>query len=184
MEKFSIETKKYALEANKAAEEGEHIEAVSQAKEKMRPGYSIVEIMLTIVIIAILIGGVYTAYQKIYLPTQADRASKKIETVIAGIERVKSRNGGVFPAYDGNIIDSSLLKNSLGGTQGTKDIQAWTYSCAAGTDTTLSLTSEPLDSAEKADLVVDNLNSEIAPWQASKDGANKITVSVDHVSCN
>ena len=149
----------------------------------MRDGYSLVELMLIIVIIAVMIDGIYTSFHKIYLSTQADRVVKKVSTVVAGIERVESRNGGVYPAYSGNIVNDTLLKNSLGGTKGTKDIQNWTYACTAGSDTTLTVTTEPMDNGEKADLVVSDLNNEIVPWTASKGSNDEIIITRNHVTC-
>ena len=155
---------------------------VSTRGAKMRAGYGMVEIMLGIVIVAVLIGGAYVAFQKIYMPAQADKETKKITLVIAGAERVKSYNGGAYPDDAGAITTIPKLMNALGGAKGTRDVGTWTYSCPNGGDSTVSFTTTAYDSPEKQAIIIDKINDQMSPWTAQASG-QAITFQKTNASC-
>jgi prepilin-type N-terminal cleavage/methylation domain-containing protein len=149
---------------------------------KMRPGYSLIELILALAIIAIMIGIVYSIFSKTNKPAQADRWASKIEAVQAAIERSKSYNSDTYFVYSGPIRSNVNLRNTLGGNVATKDIAGWTYNCSRGADTTVSFTTSAFDDSEVQALTQQKVASQIAPWTVRRTGT-KLQISKPHSVC-
>jgi len=105
-----------------------------------RPGFTMIELMLVVLIGGIIVLAGVMGYNKLYIPTKADSEVKKIGMVIGGIERVKnSYNGGAYLASNNNvpISDIQMLVDAMGGPNAIKDIPNWTYECPKGNNKTV-----------------------------------------------
>lgn len=142
-----------------------------------RSGFTMVELLLVILIGGILIVAGVQGYNKIYLPTQADAEVKKVTFVLGGIERVKnSFNNGAYKAGTGLISANVQLTNALGGSTGTNDVKTWNYTCTAGANTNVVLTTENYTGTEKQQMIIAGINNNLSPWVATLAGTTiKIT---------
>jgi len=139
-----------------------------------------------LVVVGVFILGIFSAYNKMYLPAVADGEYKRVVSVISGIERTKNQNGSVYLAVTNKAIsDNSLLKlkNAMGGANSIKDVQAWTYDCAAGSGKTVTLKTTSFDSPVVAELVRDSINSNNAPWTATVGAASEVIVTKANSTC-
>jgi len=159
---------------------------LNKTKTKMRPAFMTLDMSFAIAIALILLIGVMVVYKFVYLPSQANGEYSKVAGVISGIDRTKAMNGNVYMAQTNQKISASAMKklqNSLGGASNSKDVAGWTYNCASGTSSTLTVTTTPYDSATVRDLVIDMVISNNAPWTAAASGTNALVFSKSNVTC-
>ena len=149
----------------------------------MRGGFTIAEISLVIIIATILIVGGIFAYKKILPSTQASAGFKKVNAVISAVERAKQTNGGLFVAANDKIDNIAILKNEMGGANGVSDVKNWQYSCTEGDDTTLTITTDKFNNPTVTALVAQKVNSNLAPWTATDNGDQTITLTLNNVDC-
>ena len=134
---------------------------------KMRPGFTMTELAFVVVIGGLLVLGGFLVYNYLILPAKADNEYKKVSAVIAGVERSRNLNGGVYIAQTNRKISTpqmDLLENSLGGPAKTRTIADWVYSCAAGSASTISVTTTAYDNLTVQELVAQMVTSNNSPW--------------------
>ncbi|CAA6806630.1 MAG: Unknown protein [uncultured Sulfurovum sp.] len=153
-------------------------------QKKMRPGFGTMDMLLTLIVVAIVVGTAWIIFKKMYIPAQAEKEAARIQSVIGGIERVAQHNGGAYlkQATGTAISGIASIKNQLGGTNGTKDVGTWLYSCPVGGASTVQVVTEKYDDSEKAALIADIIQSEMSPWTATV-ATDKITFSKANSSC-
>ena len=150
-------------------------------KETKKAGFSILELGIVFVVIGVVVIAAFTGYNKLYLPSVADGAYKKISSVISGADRSKNLNGGVYPVGSTSAITVPLLPNlanSLGGVGGVKDLAGWTYDCTAGSGQTVTIIPPAYDDPVIAGIVSSLINSNNDAWTAVVSGATLTSVTI------
>jgi len=159
----------------------------STNKKTQRPGFTMIELMLVILIGGIIVLAGVQGYNKLYLPVKADAEAKKIALVIGGVERVKhSYNNGAYLAMNNMtpIQNIPILIDVIGGENIKKTVLWWYYQCSTGLNKTAEITVQRENnfSPELRALIVDELNSQIAPWIAYEAGV-MIKIKREHIIC-
>ncbi len=73
-----------------------------RADQKRRPGFTIVELLIAIIVIGILVGVGVVSYNGVQLRAQNLRRQDDIKAVEAKLESYAIRNGGTYPATTNN----------------------------------------------------------------------------------
>jgi type II secretory pathway pseudopilin PulG len=154
-------------------------------KVKMRSAMSLLEAVFWIILVGIFLYGVFNSFAKSKANTKANVAHQAVTTFIGGVETSQRLNGGVYIAQTSKkVSDATMvnLANALGGTTNIKDVQDWTYTCAAGSASTLTVTTTNYDDTTVRDVVVALINSNNRPWTAVASGS-AIAFSKANVVC-
>lgn len=160
--------------------------------QKMRKAFTMLELILVLVVGAILIVGGFMAYNKAYIPTQAEAEAKKAQMIIGGLERAKaSYHQGTYPAsavaaIPAVVIDATSgtkLQDALGGASGVNDVASWTYACPAGNASTITIRSEAYTNEEQRRLMALNITNNLSPWVATVTG-NFVQITRTNSVCN
>jgi len=152
-----------------------------KSKRSKKEGFSILELGIVFVVIGVVVIAAFTGYNKLYLPSVADGAYKKISSVISGADRSKNLNGGVYPTAATSAITVTLLPNlanSLGGAGGVKDLAGWTYNCSTGSGQTVTIVPPAYDNPVVAGIVASLVNSNNDAWTATVSGATLLSVTL------
>jgi len=149
-----------------------------------RPGFTVIELMLVVLIGGIIVLAGVMGYNKLYLPTQADGEVKKIGMVIGGVERAKnSYNGGTYIPANGNIAAIPKLVRILGGNTAVKDVGGWLYQCPTGFAQQLKIIIPGTGySNTMKELIKDGFLSQFTDWNIAISG-NNLVVSKIGVTC-
>jgi len=77
---------------------------------KARKGYSVVEMLLAALVVALIVGGVFFAWRMLMGKGEVENAVKKTQAIVSIIDDMCENNGGVCPAVDTNDIttDSTI----------------------------------------------------------------------------
>lgn len=155
--------------------------------KSVRPGFTLGEIAMVLVIGGILLGGGLYAFNKVYVPTVANDNFGKVSQLIAAVERAKGDNRGAYPVMAaGTSIATSAnaISNQMGGTANATDLIGWTYGCASGASSTITLTSPTYTSATIADLVRNKANTAFPQWTTDAPGTAVISLTLPNSVCN
>jgi len=152
----------------------------STNKKTQRPGFTMVELMLVLLIGGIIVLAGVQGYKKLYLSVKADAEAKKIALVVGGVERVKhSYNNGAYLDMNNMtpIQNIPILIDAIGGENIKKTVSDVYYRCSK-IEKTVKITvykGETSFSHELRELIVDRFNSQFSSWKAI------ILVNVIHV---
>lgn len=161
------------------------IAAQKAKKVKMRPAYTLVEIAFAVILVGAIAYAAYQGFMKLNDSTKSKAQHELVVSVIAGVERAKDSNGNVYlVAANKKMSDASMVRlaNEMGGTQGIRDVQDWTYTCATGSNQTLTITTTNYESTIIQQNVINKINSSNAPWTAAASGS-AITITRPNVVC-
>lgn len=162
-----------------------HMSEQEARKKGMRTAATMLEGLLWAAFAVIIIAMGYGIYNKISGNAKTDKEFRKVQSVHGAIERSANFNNGIYPASASARLDAiPVLANSLGGANGPgiKDVAAWTYSCSAGADTTITLTTSNYNNTVIRDQLVTQVNKALAPWTAVASG-NRVVMSLSNVTC-
>lgn len=155
-------------------------------RKGMRAGYSILELVFSLILIALILGGIYMAYKTLKLSSMTTKKTNEITTVIGAAERVRSANNDAFVAASNNIGSIPKMNLELGGSNGSRTIKRWTYKCADSYNTTLSMVTTRYISVDLRDAVLQKVNVDLAPWEFTASGSTSaptITLEYKNVPC-
>ena len=156
----------------------------NKQKLRKRLGFTIIEVAIVLVFAGAAAVAVFLIYNQLYLPSVANNKHEEIASVIAGVDRSRRLNNNVYPTGSGGDITTiPNITNSLGGANAVKNLTGWTYSCPAGSGSTITITTTPYEDQVVRDLVVSLVNSNNAPWTATASG-NRVVVTKSNVTCN
>ncbi len=151
---------------------------------KKRGAFTIIEVAIVLVFAGAAAVAVFTIYNQLYLPSQADSKHEEVASVIAGIDRSKRLNNNVYPVGNGGKISTiANIVNSMGGANSIVNVQDWTYNCPAGAGSTITLSTNPFEDTVVRDLVIGLVNTNNKPWVATANG-NAVTITKANVTCN
>ena len=161
----------------------EKVNAIRQRGKGGERGYSLVELVLVLAIITALAMTVYYVYkQRIEPNAWASNKFNLVQSIIAGVEQAKASRGGVYPAYQGDILNSSVLSAYLTRNgANANDLMGVRYSCQGGVNRDLTITVPVNDgSVSGISNLIDKLTS--AGLQAYVNGTDLVVV-IPSVNC-
>jgi len=153
----------------------------------MSRGFTILELALVLAVAALLLGGAFVGYNRVYLPTKANSIAQSILGVMSAIERAKSDNGGAYPAGSFTIGSGggNLVESHLGGLNALGDVAGWQYSCPAGPSSTLTLTTTNLSGGNTTleNLILAKLRSSLQAGVNISVSGGAFTLQIPNVPC-
>jgi hypothetical protein len=99
-------------------------------------------------------------------------------------ERAKITSGGTYPAAAAATAVTGIpnLLMELGGLSNSRDVAAWTYSCPAGSNRTLTLVTTSFPDPTIATIAGTKIVANKAPWTAVVAGS-VVTVTLPNIVC-
>lgn len=155
----------------------------SQQKYKMRKALTVIELAVVLFFVGIVAVAVYSNAGKLFSSVSGDTEHERVTSVMSGIERSKKIHGSVYPASGGaNLSTITDVITSMGGPAATADVANWTYSCAAGSNTSVVVTTTAYESTLVRDLVIGLVTTNNQPWTAVASG-NAVVFTKSNVTC-
>lgn len=156
---------------------------IPQAKCKMRKALTVIELTVVLFFVGIVAVAVYSNAGKLFSSVSGDTEHQRVTSVMGGIERSKKIHGSVYPASGGaNLSTITDIITSMGGPEATADVANWTYSCAAGSNTSVVVTTTDYESKLVRDLVIGLINTNNQPWTAKESG-DAVVFTKANVTC-
>jgi len=138
---------------------------------KMRKALSLVEAIFVLVLLGIIIYKAVSIYGNTKASTEASSLEAQFSSVVSGLERAKKGNGGAYPQSSTKKIPAiPNLVSHLGGSTKTRAIAGWTYSCATGSNSTITIKTSPIVSDVVRNLLKQTINSNYSPYKATISG--------------
>lgn len=159
---------------------------MNKRRTTMRPGYTMIEFALALVLIAILIGAVYITYKTLRLSTMTTKKVSEIGLVIGAAERVRSVNNDAFVAASTNIGAIPKMDLELGGSNGSQTIKTWSYRCVSSSNSIVTIVTSRYISVDLRDSVLQKVNVDYQPWVFATSGSAAsptITITQANVPC-
>lgn len=156
-------------------------------------GYSLVEFAITMGLVAIVAGGVFSIYKyRVQPQTWATARYDLFTSVMAALQAAYSDNGNAYPAVAAATAlptTNTALAPYLGTLS--NDITTWKYTCPSGTGANLVLTVDTSSSpnADAASILTNKINNTLPtqgtnPVPAQNVPANNVvTVTLYNVTC-
>jgi len=147
---------------------------MTHAKTKMRKGMALLDLIITIGLVALAIASIVWMWGGAKSNLEGKKLSNKATIVINGIEKAKGdyNNDAYIASATTNIPNIAKLKLALGGTKAVKTLGGWQYNCPTGFNSTITVTSEAIKDTEVIDGIVEEVNSKYTDWTASRSGNN------------
>jgi len=154
-----------------------------QASTGMRKGFTMIELIISIVVISLGVWIVMVGYPKIKTSMNAKNALTQATTVVGAFDEYKnSYNNGAYMATTSKTIATiPLMKDLMGGANGIADVSGWRYGCTAGTASTASIITTNYESPEIARLAAKQISANLG-WTATAAGS-AVTMSKANVVC-
>lgn len=152
---------------------------------KMRKGFTLIELIFVLVIVSALVIAGLSQYNKMKAPTQANGEFAKISQLLGGIDRAAGEASGAYPALTALAISGSdnAISIQMGGAAVLGDITGWTYNCAAGASSTVTVTTSALTSTVLADLVRSKIRGAFPAWTPNADGNDQVVLTLSGAVC-
>ena len=152
-------------------------------KAGMRQGFAILDLIIYLSLAGLAVAGIIWMSSGAKTSMEGDKLSNKATVMINGVEKAKSDyNNDTYIAANGYIPDITNLKLALGGTKATKALSGWQYSCTAGVDSTITVTSDNIKDTEIIDSVAQKVNSKYTDWTGSRSG-NTLVLTRSNSNC-
>ncbi|OGS70692.1 MAG: hypothetical protein A3F91_09265 [Flavobacteria bacterium RIFCSPLOWO2_12_FULL_35_11] len=152
----------------------------------MRNGLTLMELSLSLVIVGVVFVSGLFAFNKLYAPTVANSEFGRVTQLIGAIERARGDNMGAYPALAAATdvaATANPISNQMGGIASATDLLGWTYGCAAGTSSTVTLTTAAFSTSTVADLVRTKTASAFPQWVADASGTSSVTFTLSGIAC-
>lgn len=149
-----------------------------------RKGMSLIEVSIVLIVAAIVMGGIFMISSKMMTGSRAESTLQSFRGLVSAIEKASVNNLGVYPASAaGAISANSILTTELGGANAIRDLSGWTYACAAGTNSTITIVTAAFEDAGVRNSMLMRINGSYAPWVAAVNGATALTITRTGVKC-
>jgi len=150
-----------------------------------RKGFTLIELIFVLVIVTTLVIYGLSQYNKMKAPTQANGEFAKIAQLLGGIDRAAGEAHGSYPALTALAISGSdnAISIQMGGGSVITDIAGWTYNCAAGASSTITVTTSALTSTVLADLVRSKVRGAFPAWTPNANGNAQVVLTLSGVVC-
>lgn len=152
---------------------------------RRQAGFTLTEVLIAIMIITVVVGLIYTIYQRRVRPSvEASNLMTTFISVVQSLEEARSANNNAYPARDSavSIDGDEVLLTYIG--QNSNDVVGWLYQCPTSVGSLSTMTIQiPIQGLrdETVNRVIQRISS-MPGWSATSDG-NFIQAEHPGVAC-
>lgn len=155
---------------------------VSMSRNKqMRSGFAMLEITIGIAIVGLIIAAAVIYGPKLMTGRKSDIGFASFKSLDNALEESRVNNGGAYPVGAGAIAGSLLT--TLGGANATKDLTGWTYTCASGSNKTITIVTTSFESPEVQADLINKIAGRVQGYTAVASGTNALSITKTGVTC-
>jgi type II secretory pathway pseudopilin PulG len=138
---------------------------------RSRKGFNMIELSFGFIIIGLALAAVFAAANKFMTSQKADNVVSSVQSTMTALETIKTDNAGAYLTSAGGLINANLkITNAMGGALNMKDVAGYTYVCATGAASTITIVTGQIDSAAVQLSAVDKINGKFPTWTATPTG--------------
>jgi len=160
-----------------------------ERKEVQRGGWTLISVMATFLVIAMVIGGIIFTLKRAKRSAEVDTVVKKVTVVLSTLDTI-SNLSGYYPAKSSavDISTTDPFKRFLG--TNVNDVKSVTYKCAVGTASTYTVTfppsffgsgSTPVDICNAVAFTIKQQRRDLT--SVTCDTTGKLTITKSPVNC-